>query len=308
MAGVPAVSGAGRGSVVVVGDVAVDYYLMLPQRHFGDEKVTASGSLRLAGGTGANAAAAAAALGSRVTLLSLVGADGLGEWLVESLTARGVSTSGVATIAGPTTQATILLRGDDREVIVDRGVADRLEELDPGQVGDADVVYVTGSGPVIRRFASAGAPARVVVGVEAEMAGVPGVAGALATADLVITNSAGWAALTRSELGAVTAVETRGPAGVLIHDPAGPDRQVPGIRIDAVDSTGAGDCFAGAVCHYLAAGLDLPAACQLAVAAAALSTRAVGAQSALPSDPEVRAAAAGQLAGAHAPVGPGEIT
>jgi sugar/nucleoside kinase (ribokinase family) len=45
------------------------------------------------------------------------------------------------------------------------------------------------------------------------------------------------------------------------------------------------------LCNYLAAGLDLNAATRLAAAAAALSTRALGAQSAVPTDAEVRAVA-----------------
>ena len=50
------------------------------------------------------------------------------------------------------------------------------------------------------------------------------------------------------------------------------------MAVAAVDATGAGDCFAGALCHYLQTGLELAAAVRLAVAAAALSTRALGAQ------------------------------
>jgi sugar/nucleoside kinase (ribokinase family) len=45
------------------------------------------------------------------------------------------------------------------------------------------------------------------------------------------------------------------------------------------------------LCHYLRTGLDLSAAVPLAVAAAALSTRALGAQTALPTDDDVRTAA-----------------
>jgi ribokinase len=89
----------------------------------------------------------------------------------------------------------------------------------------------------------------------------------------------------------VTVVETKGADGVTIHHPHGPAEQVPAVAAHTVDATGAGDCFAGALCHYLRTGLDLRATVRLAVAAAALSTRALGAQSALPTDAEVRATA-----------------
>ncbi len=275
----------------MIGDLAADYYLILPQRQEGDEKRTATSSLRLPGGTGANAAVTAAVLGSQVTLYSVVGADQLGAWLMAGVAARGVSTSGVRVVPGDTTQATILLESRDRQVIVDRGVADRLDEVNPEQLGRADVVYVTGSSAAIARVAAAGARSLLVAGAEAEMAGDADLATQLENVDLLITNSAGWATFGRYA-GTVTAVETQGPRGAVIHAPSSPDQHIAGVAVDAVDETGAGDCLAGALCHYLAAGLDLPAACRLAVVAAGLSTLGLGAQGALRSDAEVRAAAA----------------
>jgi sugar/nucleoside kinase (ribokinase family) len=109
--------------------------------------------------------------------------------------------------------------------------------------------------------------------------------------DLVITNTAGRAAFAGQLPEGLTVIETRGPDGVTIHHCDGHTEPVPAIAAQAVDATGAGDCFAGALCHYLRTGLDLRAAVQLAVAAAALSTRALGAQTALPTDAEVRTAA-----------------
>jgi len=282
--------------VSVVGDIAADYYLVLPPRRGGDEKRTATRSLWLPGGTGANAAVAAAALGSSVRLYSVVGTDHLGDWLVEAVASRGVVTSGIRVLPGSSTQATILLDGGGRQVIVARGVADRLDEVDPEQIGGADITYVCGSGAAIAKIAKAGTGARLVAGVEAGMADDADLAGALRSVDLVITNSAGWAAVAGRAAGPVTVVETRGPKGAVIHAPPGPDERIAGIAADTVDATGAGDCFAGALCHYLASGLELAAACRLAVVAAGLSTQALGAQAALPSDADVRAALARQPA------------
>ena len=56
-----------------------------------------------------------------------------------------------------------------------------------------------------------------------------------------------------------------------------------------VDTTGAGDCFTGALAQALATGADLPDAVRYAVAAAALSTTGPGARGALPDDDAVRA-------------------
>ena len=75
---------------------------------------------------------------------------------MESVASRGVITSAVRVLPGTSTQATILLEAGRRQVIVDRGVADRLDEVDPGQIGAADITYVTGSSAAITRIAKAG--------------------------------------------------------------------------------------------------------------------------------------------------------
>jgi ribokinase len=59
--------------------------------------------------------------------------------------------------------------------------------------------------------------------------------------------------------------------------------------VTPVDTTGAGDCFSGALAQALARGADLPEAVRYAVAAAALSTTGPGARGALPGDDAVRA-------------------
>jgi sugar/nucleoside kinase (ribokinase family) len=248
-------------------------------------------SRRLPGGTGANAAVTAASLGSQVRLYSVVGTDHLGNWLMESVASRGVVTSEVRVIPGASTQATILLGAEHRQVIVDRGVADHLDDVDPGQLAAASITYVTGSSAAITKIARAGISSRLVAGVEADMTDDPDLAGALRDVDLLVTNAAGWANVSGRVAGSVTAVETRGHEGAVIHTPSHPDEHIPGIDAHTVDATGAGDCFAGALCHYLASGAGLTIAGRLAVAAAGLSTQALGAQAALPTDAEVRAAA-----------------
>ncbi|MFI5064247.1 MAG: PfkB family carbohydrate kinase [Streptosporangiales bacterium] len=100
---------------------------------------------------------------------------------------------------------------------------------------------------------------------------------------------------------AIAGSETQGAGGVVICYPDGREERIPAISARTVDATGAGDCFAGALSNYLRDGLGLAAAVRLAVAAAALSTRALGAQAALPTDAEVRAAARGATTPAPRP-------
>jgi ribokinase len=84
-------------------------------------------------------------------------------------------------------------------------------------------------------------------------------------------------------------VVTLGARGALVVPVAGvPLLQAP-PPTTAVDSTGAGDCFCGALAQALAGELDLPAAVRSAVTAAALSTTGSGARGALPDAAAVEA-------------------
>ncbi|MCP3374678.1 PfkB family carbohydrate kinase, partial [Bradyrhizobium cajani] len=64
---------------------------------------------------------------------------------------------------------------------------------------------------------------------------------------------------------------------------------VPGRAVNAVDTTGAGDCFVGALAACLADGAALPAALAFANAAASISVQRMGAGPSMPTAKEVKA-------------------
>jgi len=87
--------------------------------------------------------------------------------------------------------------------------------------------------------------------------------------------------------GVGSVVMTRGAAGCeIVID--GARQQVPGFHVEAVDTTGAGDCFNGALAVALAHGLKMADAVRYANAAAALAVTRFGAQIAMPTDEEVQ--------------------
>ena len=87
-------------------------------------------------------------------------------------------------------------------------------------------------------------------------------------------------------------VATLGAAGAVAVSGDGVTR-VAGRPVDAVDSTGAGDCFVGALATALAAGDDLAAALRFANLAASISVQRVGAGTGMPTRAEVEAVAGG---------------
>ena len=90
-------------------------------------------------------------------------------------------------------------------------------------------------------------------------------------------------------LGSAAVIVTLGREGVFLASAEG-SSHVPGHRVAAVDATGAGDAFTGALLAELARGRPLAAAAGFANAAAALSTLGYGAIAPLPTRAEVEAA------------------
>jgi ribokinase len=93
--------------------------------------------------------------------------------------------------------------------------------------------------------------------------------------------------------GARTVLVTLGARGAEIHRPGEPPVHHPAVTVEAVDTTGAGDAFAGTLAWALAEGHPLNHAVRLALAGGALATRAVGARSGLGTADDVLARAAG---------------
>jgi sugar/nucleoside kinase (ribokinase family) len=83
-------------------------------------------------------------------------------------------------------------------------------------------------------------------------------------------------------LGAPAVILTRGAAGSTFMD-GSQTLHAPGVSIEAVDTTGAGDVFSGAMLHALAADRSWPECLRFANAAAAHKCRAYGNRQALPS-------------------------
>jgi ribokinase len=88
--------------------------------------------------------------------------------------------------------------------------------------------------------------------------------------------------------GIQSVVVTLGSRGAVLVTNDG-ETDVPAFRVGAVDTTGAGDCFVGALAHALDAGRPLEAAIRFATGAAALSVQRRGAQPSMPTKAEIDA-------------------
>ncbi|GAA1408362.1 ribokinase [Oerskovia paurometabola] len=298
-----------RGSVVVVGSANVDLVVDVPRHPGGGETILGGDLRRSPGGKGANQAVAAArAGGADTTFVGALGRDESGELLLASLDGAGVRTDLVERTAAPTGTALITVSPDGENAIVVAPGANSHVRIGPEQaerIGAADVVLAQLEIPldVVLAAGAARRPGAVLALNAAPSRDLPDEM--WAALDLLIVNEheardlAGEAAaptdpvdaaehLAATLLARVPAVVvTLGGAGCLVAQRGSAPVRVPAPRVDAVDTTGAGDTFCGVLAAALAGGSTLVDAARTASFAGALAVTRPGAQDAVPTADEV---------------------
>ncbi|MFF4622863.1 ribokinase [Nonomuraea jabiensis] len=286
--------------VVVVGSANADLVVQVDRHPAPGETVLGSELAVHPGGKGANQAVAAARLGARVALLGRVGADGHGRLLRESLERDGVdlghlhdtaAASGIAMIAvGPRGDNSIIVAPGANALLTEGDVLDAAPLLRA-----APVVSLQLEIPLPAVLAAARLARRAVLNLSPA---VPVPDELLALCDPLVVNEHEAALL----LGApgepdrqARELLARGPRSVVITLGAdgavvagdGAVRAVPSPRVAAVDTTGAGDAFTGALAWRLAAGEPLAEAAAFAARVGAAAVRRAGAQDSYPTMAEV---------------------
>jgi ribokinase len=297
--------------VFVVGSINQDFVMSVERRPEPGETVTEAQLSKSNGGKGANQAAAAALLGASVKFLGRVGDDGFGQPLVEALADKGVDTSLIeASPDSSTGTAFITVTPDGENAITVAPGANRslsAEDVDDASdaIGDARVLVAQMEVPpeVVLRAVEVAARQRTralvnlapttelprkllekldPLVVNEHEAGfllherVEGVEGALSAAPELL------------QQGPRSAVITLGENGAVVSDGKSTNH-LPAPDVDAVDTTGAGDAFVGALAAKLAQETPLNDAVAYAVRAGAAAVTKKGAQGALPTPESVEA-------------------
>ena len=253
---------------------------------------------RFTGGETASAALAVARLGGRVAWQGAVGDDPAAEQVLAPLVAAGVDCGGVKRVLGGHTRgALIRVDPSDGERTVeperDPRVALAPEDLDPARIAAARVVLLDVEDPAasLRAAELAGkAGAKLVLDAEWPFTGwetlleridFPIVSRPFA--EEISKGSARGGLLALAARARCLAVVTLGADGA-IACAAGSTEVVasPAFRVEACDTTGAGDAFHAGFIWGLLQGLDAAATLRTAHAVAALGCTALGAQEGLP--------------------------
>jgi ribokinase len=254
--------------VCVVGSVNTDLVFTVDALPRPGETVLASSLASSPGGKGGNQAVAAARAGAQVQFVGAVGDDQAAEDLRAHLRANGVGAEGLISIPGPSGAAVIVVdTGAENTIVVAPGANAHLALESPGVqrvVADCDVLLVQLEIPA----AAAVAAARV-----ARSAGATVIVNASPAAQ-DSAELAELAELARWHWPVPHLVITRGAGGASY---VGNDDEfaVPGLAVEAVDTTGAGDVFAGVLAAGWYTGPD--EALRRACAAGALATLVSGA-------------------------------
>lgn len=290
--------------MVGVGQSSLDRICLLDALPPLGGKAALVGSHELPGGQIATAMLACARLGMRAAYVGTVGDDAAADAVLAPLARAGVDLRGVKRVAdAPTRSATVLVDAASGERTIlgyrDARLALAPADLDPGLIEHAGCLHLDAVDPDASGFAAEVARrAGVPVVLDADSPG-PGLEKLLAKVDFPIVSRGlaeamggrGGLRAALAELcalGARLAVVTLGEHGALARHG---ERLIesPAFRVDARDTTGAGDVFHAAFAWGLLEGLACEPILRAANAAAAMSCRALGAQGGLPTRSELEA-------------------
>jgi ribokinase len=298
------------GHVFIAGSINMDVVATAERHPKVGETVAGNAVLYFPGGKGANQAVACAKLGSPTTLIGRLGQDAFGQELRAFLATQGVDLTFVRDAEAHTGTAIITVANADNTIVVVPGANAMVDADDVAAPalarGDVAVSQFEIPRPTITAFFK-----------RARAAGATTIlnpAPAMRTAAELL-NLADILVLNETELGFLTGTELRDSDDpVRFADPArllaGADKIVcitlgkrgvlvliqgellviPGRVVTAIDTTGAGDCFVGAMAAQLAGGKPIRDALHYANVAASICVQRMGAAPSMPTAVEVETA------------------
>ena len=291
-------------SILIVGNAVVDIAYRVRRLPRPGETVLASSRIVDVGGKGLNQAVAARRAGAEVRLVAPVGRDEAARRIRDVLAREGLDPTLLVAVDATTDHSVIWIAEDGENAIV--STADAARRLLPADVaaveslGAADTLLMQGNIPAetiarCLKIARSGG-ARLMVNTAPL---VPGAELLVPIADVLVVNTGEATELSGATVleAAAEALAGRGAGSVVITLGAagahvltnGTHHRLPAPEITAVDTTGAGDVFAGVLAAALDAGSDLWAATAWAIRAASLKVTRRGTIAGFPTAAEVAA-------------------
>ncbi|WP_305960508.1 ribokinase [Bacillus safensis] len=285
--------------IVVVGSCSMDLVVTSNKRPNAGETVLGESFKTVPGGKGANQAVASARLGADVYMVGRVGDDAYGQDILSNLQAQGVRTSYMKPVTEiESGTAHIILAEGDNSIVVVKGANN---EVTPDYVIDA-LSTIDDIGMVLIQQEIPEETVESVCSIcsEKEITVILNPAPARKVSKQVLEQAA---YITPNEHEAILMFDdlpiedalrqypnklliTEGKNGVRYFD-GSKEVLVPGVPVEAVDTTGAGDTFNGALAVALTEGKSLYDALAFANLAASMSVTKFGAQGGMPTREEL---------------------
>ncbi|RIJ77382.1 ribokinase [Nakamurella silvestris] len=300
--------------ITVLGSINMDLVVTSPELPEPGQTLLGTGFDTVPGGKGANQAIAAARAGGTVGFIGAVGDDAFGDTLRATLASAGVDETTLRRVPGPSGIAAITVNAAaENTIVVVAGANGSVDDLTP-----AEQAAVSGSAILVcqleipldtvttgaRTAAAAGVPVLLnpspVQTLPAEL---------LTAVTILIVNEGEAAALGSLAIAGVPhVITTLGAAGARYRGPDGQTFDVPAPVVTAVDTTGAGDTFAGALAVAWTEGRTPVEAIRFACCAGALATTVAGASVSAPARDRIEALVAGTYGGGSGPTHPAPST
>lgn len=305
--------------ILVVGSSNTDLIIKVPEIPRPGETLLGGEFKTFPGGKGANQAVAAARAGGDVVFIASIGDDEYGKASVKGYKLDNINTENIKickNVPSGIAMITISEKGENA-IAVAPGANAQLLPGDLEEAGEAfheaDYMLVQLETPVetVQRAVALcnEFDVRVILN-PAPAAALPDEI--LAGTDIITPNETEAEMLTGIRIsseedahraagllhdrGVSTVIITLGSEGAYLSENKGPSQSmIPGFKVNAVDTTAAGDVFNGQLAVALAEGMLMKDAIRLAHAAAALSVQNLGAQSSIPRREETDNFLEGQL-------------
>ena len=290
--------------ITVIGSLNYDVILKIPRLPFKGETLTANGATFSAGGKGANQAVQAAKLKTPTYMVGCVGTDASADFLVNTAKEYGVNVDYIRKVPGSSGMGVInavedgsvyacIVRGANFEVtkedvdnampiLKESGVC-ILQNESPGEI----IAYA------IDKAKEAGC---TVVLNAAPAIELP--EGCLSKVDILVVNEVEAEFYCHEKIDSVEKAKTEikkmaekynnnviftlGKDGAVAYE-NGTIEFIPAMKVDAIETTGAGDSYIGAVSHSIIEGKSLIEACKFATKCSAITVCRMGAQPSMPT-------------------------
>ena len=290
-------------TIHVVGNVCVDTSFRLERLPQPGETLNALATSEGPGGKGANQAAAASRTGAEVMLWAPVGKDAASVW-IEDILAAEIPAVRLTRFDLPCDRSVIMVdRSGENVIVTSAACADAFDPLVMTALRETwaagDMLLMQGNLRPEVTTACLRAAREAGLFTVLNPSPLPAEPLDLAAVSLIVVNRPEAEALTGHAepkqaaralvaAGAGSAIVTLGAEGALLLDAASAVR-LPARQVAAIDTSGAGDCFAGTLAGLIAQGASLSAAASIATDAAGIAVGRPGTLASFPTWAEISA-------------------